>query len=247
LSWHWFSPFGATGEIWKSFNANGTTFDARRVADETSREYAAMVRDIDLVAEKLKVLRDAHVPVLWRPLHEAEGKWFWWGAHGPEATRRIYRLMFDRFTRVHALNNLVWVWTTTDNPDALEWYPGDEFVDIIGADIYTRTGGRGTYLSVFDNLRQLYGGRKMIALCETDALPDPGELAREGADWLWFLIWDDFIERTDVNPPGALTQAYRHDRALTLDALDPKAEGHKRELPGGYNGGAMGSGERGNH
>jgi len=219
FSWHWFSPFGATGEVWKSFSTDKTTFDASRVADETSPEYAAIVRDIDLVAGRLKVLRDAHVPVLWRPLHEAEGKWFWWGARGPETTRRIYRLMFDRFTRVHGLNNLIWVWTTTDNPGAREWYPGDAFVDIIGADIYSPAGTRGTFLSVFDNLRQLYGGRKMIALAETGALPDPCELGREGADWSWFLVWDDFISRAEVNPASVLSHTYGESRALTLDGL----------------------------
>ncbi len=219
FSWHWFSPFGATDVVWSSFSTSKTTFDASRITDENSAEYQAVIRDIDLVATQLKVLRDAHVPVLWRPLHEAEGKWFWWGAKGPDITRRLYRLMFDRFTRVHGLNNLIWVWTTTDNPDALEWYPGDDVVDIVGADIYPATGERGSFLSVFDNIRQLYGGRKPIALCETGALANPDDLALDGADWLWFLVWDDFITKPDANPGSLITRTYRHGRVVRLDTI----------------------------
>jgi mannan endo-1,4-beta-mannosidase len=219
ISWHWFSPFGATDQVWNSFNTKKTTFDASRVADEKSAEYQAMVRDIDRIAVKLEVLRDAHVPVLWRPLHEAEGKWFWWGAKGPETTRRIYRLMFDRFTRVYGLNNLIWVWTTTDDPDALEWYPGDDVVDIVGADVYPPAGEHGTFLSTFDNLRQLYRGRKPIALCETNGVPDPADLARDGAGWMWFLVWDDYISRPEANPAALVSRIYRDGGVVTLDEL----------------------------
>ncbi len=231
LSWHWFSPFGATGEIWSSFRTNKTTFDVSRISDENSPEYRAIIRDIDLAADHLKVLRDAHVPVLWRPLHEAEGKWFWWGAKGPEAARRLYRLMFDRFTRVHGLNNLIWVWTTTDNPDARDWYPGDDVVDIIGADIYPPEGGRGSFLTVFDNIRRMSGGRKPIALCETGALENPDSLARDGADWLWFLVWDDFISRPEANPVPLVTDTYRNDRVIRLDSLAGQQEALKNPKP----------------
>ena len=217
LSWHWFSPFGATEEVWKSFSANKTTFDPRGISDESSPEYAAVIKDMDLIAGHLKVLRDDHVPVLWRPLHEAEGGWFWWGAFGPEVTKHLYRLMFDRFTRIHGLNNLIWVWTTTDNPNARTWYPGDDVVDIIGADIYAPRGSQGTFLSVFDNLRGLYGGRKAIALAETGTTLDPDELARDGAPWLWFLVWDDFISRPEFNPIDRTARVYENSHAVVID------------------------------
>ena len=92
-----------------------------------------MIRDIDAIAVELTKLRDAHVPVLWRPLHEAEGGWFWWGAQGPKNYVRLYRLLYDRLTKVHKLDNLIWVYTSGGKP---EWYPGDDVVDIIGADAY---------------------------------------------------------------------------------------------------------------
>jgi len=215
LSWHWFSPFGATGPVWSSFSTNKTTFDARLLADETSSEYQAVIADLDRIAAKLQILRDAHVPVLWRPLHEAEGGWFWWGAHGPEITKRLYRLMFDRFTRVHHLDNLLWVWTTTDNDQALDWYPGDECVDIIAPDIYLPAGSQGDLFTTFDRLRELSGGRKPIALGECGVIP---QLSVK-SPWLWFLVWDDFIARPDMNPPALVAKTYSDPRVIPLSSL----------------------------
>lgn len=211
LSWHWLAPLHGSPLLWDSFSSGKTTFDVSRLADESSPEYAAVLRDLDRVAEKLKILRDARIPVLWRPLHEAEGGWFWWGARGPEATRRLYRLMFDRFTRVHHLDNLLWVWTTTDDDASLAWYPGDDCVDIIAADLYYPPGTRGDFFTVFDRLRELHHGRKPVALGECGTLP---ELTSD-APWLWFLVWDDFITRPDFNPTEFVRSTYRSSRTLT--------------------------------
>lgn len=218
LSWHWLSPFGGKGEpAWDTFSTNRTDFDASRVVDTTSPEYAAIITDLDRIAEQLKRLRDTGVPVLWRPLHEAEGRWFWWGAKGPETARALYRLMFDRFTKVHRLDNLLWVWTTTDNNDALDWYPGDDYVDIVAADLYAPAGAHGDFSAVFDRLREQHGGRKPIALGECGALP----AVNDRAPWLWFLCWDDLITRPDVNPPKVILETYTSSRVIT--ASSPRA------------------------
>lgn len=212
LSWHWLAPLHAGPRVWNSFSTVNTTFDVSLLADETSPEYAAVLRDLDRIAEKLKLLRDTRIPVLWRPLHEAEGGWFWWGARGPEATKRLYRLMFDRFTRVHHLDNLIWVWTSTGDDASLDWYPGDNYVDIIAADLYFPPGTRGDFFTTFDRLRDLHRGRKPVALGECGVLPD----LTADAPWLWFLTWDDFIARPDVNPPGFVHTIYRNPRAILL-------------------------------
>lgn len=215
LSWHWFSPLGGKDPVWSSFYTEKTTFDPTRIFDEKSPEFAAFMRDLDLVATQLQRLRDAHVPVLWRPLHEAQGGWFWWGSRGPETTRRLYRMMFDYFTNTRRLDNLIWVWTSTDRPDALAWYPGDDVVDIIAVDLYAREPIRGNLAAAFDRLRERYSGRKPLALGECDLLPVPD--AR--APWLWFLVWDDFITRDTFNPDSVIRETYADPRVITLERL----------------------------
>jgi mannan endo-1,4-beta-mannosidase len=140
--WHWNAPTGLydTPERrwWSGFYTDATDFDvARALADTTNANYTLLIRDIDAIAVQLKRLRDAGVPVLWRPLHEAEGGWFWWGAKGPEACKKLWGILYDRLTNYHGLNNLLWVW----NSILPEWYPGDETVDIVSADVYAQGNG----------------------------------------------------------------------------------------------------------
>ena len=65
-----------------------TKFDLSRGVTEGTPENEALLRDLDKIAGELELLRDAHVPVLWRPLHEVNGRWFWWGAQGPEPVQK---------------------------------------------------------------------------------------------------------------------------------------------------------------
>ena len=105
LSWHWASPSGQMNTEaepwWKSFYTEATTYDLSQVlADANGKEYALMLSDIDAIAVQLRKLQDAGIPVLWRPLHEASGGWFWWGAKGPKAFIQLWQVLFDRLTKV---------------------------------------------------------------------------------------------------------------------------------------------------
>ena len=84
LTWHWFSPLGGRD---KSFYAVNTDFDARKAVCEGTPEYEAMCHDLDVMADILKGFQEKHIPILWRPFHEAEGDWFWWGSKGYDAAR----------------------------------------------------------------------------------------------------------------------------------------------------------------
>ena len=64
---------------------------------------------LDHAVPYLKRLQSDSVPILWRPFHEMDGGWFWWGRGGAENFVRLWRLMYDRYTHVHGLRNLIWV------------------------------------------------------------------------------------------------------------------------------------------
>ena len=106
---------------------------------------------VDVIAWFLKQLRDAHVPVLWRPYHEMNGGWFWWGQkRGPDGYQKLYRMLFDRLVNFHKLNNLIWVYganeVTPPNVDPYDTcYPGDDVVDVLGTDIYHTGFARNQY------------------------------------------------------------------------------------------------------
>ncbi len=211
--WHWRAPMNEP-----AFYTKETTFDISRAVTEGTPEYAATLRDLDLIAAELEVLRDAHVPVLWRPLHEANGRWFWWGAGGPEPMKKLWRMMFENFTGKHHLNNLIWVFSPGAEVDLAMWYPGDAYVDIIGQDHYPMDGNHDPAKDIFDELTQMTHGNKLIALGENGPIPDPDLLVRQKAGWLFFTTWTGSIlfEKTT---PEQLRAYYNNPYVLNLADL----------------------------
>ena len=199
--WHWNMPTN-DGQNWTctpGTDDNQTSFDVRKIFEPESNEYKQMIKDIDKVASTLKKLKQRKIPVLWRPLHEAGGRWFWWGLDA-EACNELWRVMYDRFTNHHGLNNLIWVWTSAaewNKPysDGYKWYPGDEYVDIVGIDIYNNSSTSNIRTKCFNMLKQ-NSPDKLIALTECGSLAKIGAQWRGGSKWLYFAPWYDY-ERTN--------------------------------------------------
>jgi hypothetical protein len=103
--------------------------------DPSTPAYARYREQIDEVARGLADLQDAGVPVLFRPFHEMTGA-FWWGSRNPVAFRKVWRELFTYFTEAKGLHNLVWVWSPLVSSRAMDYYPGNAFVDVTGLDIY---------------------------------------------------------------------------------------------------------------
>jgi hypothetical protein len=210
-----------------SFYTADSDFDLAQALTPGTRDNAEFIAEMDIVAEELKKVRDARVPVIWRPFHECSGNqwgaWFWWGAKGAEKFKEAWRFMFDRFTRVHGLTNLIWCYNPTDLPGALEvWYPGDDYVDMISLDVYPATGTHPTFASEYRQFRNLRAGRKLVAMSENGAIPDPDYLWTEGAHWVYFCTWNgSFTTDGVVNPFSFLHRVYNHPRVITLDELAP--------------------------
>jgi mannan endo-1,4-beta-mannosidase len=217
--WHWNAPKNLIDEPgkewWRGFYTYATTFDlAYAMANPQSEDYALLLRDIDAIAAQLKILQTAGVPILWRPLHEAEGGWFWWGAKGPGPCIALWRLMYDRMTNLHQLNNLIWVW----NSVATNWYPGDEYVDIVSYDAYTSAYNYSPSSPQYESLVALSQNRKVIGLAENGSIPDPDLAQSYSALWSWFCVWNGHFIR-EWNSVAHLQHVYHHPLVITLDEL----------------------------
>lgn len=192
--WHWRDPSKASND----FYTENCTFDLSKIVassngdgtyvyDTESEEYKAVMTDIAAAKAQLRKLTDAGIPVLWRPLHEARGTWFWWGNAGPDACKALWMLLRQEMGDLH---NLIWVWTVQVDANfgaAKEWYPGDANVDIVGVDIYeeAHTG----FAAQFRFAAEVSGLKKVIALSECGAMPDVEQMAAEGASWAWCMPW----------------------------------------------------------
>lgn len=175
-------------------------------------------KQVDVVAGYLRQLRDANVPVLWRPYHEMNGVWFWWGdKKGPDGFARLYRMLYDRFVNVHHLDNLLWVWDANAPRDIPRdqayayalYYPGAQFVDVLATDVYNFDYEQKDY----DELVALAAG-KPIALGEVGELPKP-EILEAQPGWTWFMVWSNWLETH--NTPERVRAIYSLPRVVTHD------------------------------
>ena len=187
--WHWNSPTpylkdgteeNGSPRWWGGFYTRNTDFDISKVMNGSDPEGKALIdADIAGIAEQLLRLQEAGVPVLWRPLHEASGGWFWWGAKGAEAYKELYCYLYDQLTNVYGCNNLIWVW----NGQSADWYPGDEYCDIIGEDIYVEQHSYTAHAAKFSEILEYSGGKKIIALTENGTIFDIDNVIASGAKW----------------------------------------------------------------
>lgn len=216
LSWHWNAPSGLLNtpdhEWWRGFYTHATTFDLEAaLADKESEDYLLLIRDMDAIADQLKKFQDEDIPVLWRPLHEASGGWFWWGAKGAGPYQELWRIMVDRYTNHHGLHNLIWVSTHNSN----DWYSGDDYVDIVGLDIYTDPSSNMS--GEWELNQEVFNGKKLVALSESGTLPNPGNIRMYNTWFSWFSVWSgDFIRDVDQD---YLKEVYADDDIITLDEL----------------------------
>ena len=217
--WHWNVPAN-DGQNYAFYYGNDadkkneqTTFDVRKIFEPNSSEYQRMVSDIDKIISYLKPLQQKDIPVIWRPLHEAGGKWFWWGMDA-EACKELWRVMYQRFQQA-GLNNIIWAFTPAASwgrpfSDGFLWYPGDEYVDIVGFDIYNVWSAQSIYTDYFHLLEQQCPG-KLVGLTEFGNVAQLSQQWQAGAKWLFFMPWYDY-GRTN-NPNAAAFNQQDHSSA----------------------------------
>lgn len=212
FTFHWYSPIGGRD---KSFYAEHTDFDAEKILRDGTPERAAFYHDMNVIAQHLKTFCDENIPILWRPFHEADGKWFWWGAKGPEVARELYKLMFGYYTNHHHLNNLLWVW----NCPLAEGYPGDEYVDVISMDIYLPEYAKTDYSAEYNRLISETTKNKVAALAEVGYIPDIKLLEKSHTPWAYFMAWSkEFCIGEQYNKISNLKSMYGSDYAVVSNA-----------------------------
>ena len=206
FTWHAVRPTDDEPVTFRdSVQGHLSDFEFREVLTPGSNLYKRWCAQVDVIAGYLKQLRDARIPVLWRPYHEVNGNWFWWGGRkGPDGSAALYRQLFDRLVNYHKLDNLVWVWNANapgaggSGPGPYpDYFPGREYADVLSVDIY------GEFQqSYYDDLVRLADG-KPVALGEVGGLPSP-EVLRRQPKYAWFMTWSEFIE---MNNPLELVRA----------------------------------------
>ena len=225
--WHWNAPSKyLTGAWYSGFYEQYTNIDLAKIMNGEDEEgYQLLISDMDAIAQQLLVLKEADVPILFRPLHEASGGWFWWGNAGADAYKKLYILMYEKYTKEFGLDNLIWVWNGQD----AGWYPGDEYVDIIGEDIYPGEKVYTSQISDYLNAATNYSTEnKLVYMTENGCIFDPDLARRDGAMWGMWCTWGGEFVAKDIaiftlseqyTEEDMLIKAYTDEDVLTLEDL----------------------------
>ena len=229
LCWHWNAPTeylnstaNSSDGWWGGFYTQSSKFDIAKVMNgQDAKGKKLLDRDIKEIAKQLKRLEKAGVPVIWRPLHEASGGWFWWGAKGPDAYKKLWKYLYKELTNTYGCNNLIWVY----NGQSADWYPGDEYVDIVGEDIYP---GNHVYDPQVSRFKQAinYGSKtKITALTENGCIFDIDSAVSINALWSWFMTWGGEFTVNGSNysekytEKSVIQKMYASKYSLTLGSL----------------------------
>lgn len=219
----------------KTTYSEKTDFVTANCMVEGTKEHEYFLRAVDNLAAELKKVADADVPLLFRPFHEAEGNggadgsgaWFWWSKEGADVYVQLYQYLHNLLTNEYGLHNLIWEFNSyTYSDDSALFYPGADYVDIIGYDKYNATNwsthttspNESAISSTFYGLIKMYDNTKMIAMMENDTIPSVQNMTEEGAYWLYFMPWyGEHLMDSNYNNPNTLTEVYQSDLVITLD------------------------------
>lgn len=250
FTWHWkvgedtifytqangYKNAGCTEGVTKTAD-NNTCFNyTKAFTDSTCKEintssevYQNIVNDVDIVSNYFLQLQEKDIAVVWRPLHEASGGWFWWGVASAECYVQLYRLVFDRMVNTNGVKNLLWVWNINTDPtygydySALNgaWYPGDEYVDIVAVDIYDPLLNHNSGANYYSKIISEVGTNKLIALSENGAIPDIDSIAEDKAYWSYWMTWSqtwsgNFLDKT---PTDMWKKNLDDERIIALDDM----------------------------
>lgn len=218
FTWHWNVPKDIDNpEGGYAFYTNEiTNFSQVNAVTPGTKEYETVIHDIDLIATKIQRMESEGVTILFRPLHEASGAWFWWGLQGRDSAtnevfQKLWYMIYDRLENYHKLTNIIWVWNgqnphTAIHPNAFDIEGIDRYYDQedISAEAlstyyekcYGELAGYDKYCA---ELAGMESTGKMMALTECGYIPDPEGIKAANTIWLYYMVWNgDFIYETDA-------------------------------------------------
>jgi len=207
LCWHW--RLGGKDFYSPSYHAGGTSFPSGDPATNST-----INDDLKKLGDELQKFADAKIAVLWRPLHEPPGNWFWWHDGGADQYKKLWIRMYDYLVNTRKLNNLIWVYSSSDGgASRSDWYPGNQYVDIVGVDGYG-----GQWQNYWNGLQSISGGKRMAAMTENGKFPD----WNKSYPYLWVLSWNNEI----FNGLGAndFKAVYNDPNTINFDDLPTVTE-----------------------
>ena len=226
MSWHERNPVEVCprGEFYECAKKSMPADTLRALLTKGTPENKLWLADVDAVAKVLARLRDRGIVVLFRPYHEMNGSWFWWGKQ--DAYPDLWDALYDELAVHRKLDNLIWVWSSDrDTPDAARYFPRRHKPDVVGIDVYENDPDSPKYAAGRANVMVL-GSSAPFALTEVGIVPSGKVL--DDLNPAWVLLWGGEYLNADwawdnkcsaCNAPERVSAFFKLDRTLTLAKL----------------------------
>ena len=169
---------------------------------------------LDLIAEYADELQKENVPVLFRPFHENNGSWFWWGGAFCDAQsyKNLFAYTVDYLRNTKNIHNFLYVYSPNgpfeNDKEYLSRYPGDEYIDILAFDMYhddpLAEASKDPWMESLKETINLVQGiadskGKLSAVSETGIRINGGGMPETGnPNKTWFKDVSDIISKSDM-------------------------------------------------
>lgn len=170
ISWHPDNP-STGGSAWDSIPAVKDIITKGKHKEKYNlwiSRVANFIKDLKYKGRK--------IPIIFRPFHEMNGWWFWWGNKSctPEEYKQLWRETVHLLRDKHKLHNIFYGYSPnklSSNEDYLKYYPGDNYVDFLGIDIYDFNNSKDFVSSLINDINLMKSialkKNKLFALTET--------------------------------------------------------------------------------
>jgi mannan endo-1,4-beta-mannosidase len=227
MSWHQRNPVEVCprGEYYECAKKVMSPETLRAVLTPGTRENKLWLADVRAMAKVLHRLRDEGVVVLFRPYHEMNGGWFWWGKQ--EALPELWDALYDELAGREKLDNLIWVWSVDrDAPDAARYFPKRHKPDVVGTDMYEPDQDTPKYARA-RAITNTLAPSTPFAITEVGLVPSAKVL--DDINPSWVLLWGDNInvnwtwngDCPTCNKPEQVAAFFKLPRILTLGEMPP--------------------------
>jgi mannan endo-1,4-beta-mannosidase len=224
LMWHECPPTIAEPCNWDQVESEDgalTTAQWQQLVTGGTALNTAWKNELDLIVPYLQQLKSAGIPVLWRPLHEIDDDWSWWGGTPYSAT--LWQITYDYLVDTEGLTNLIWVWSVKDSgstSDLSEYYPGNQYVNVMALDPWDNGFPTTAWYQAIQSMADAAG--MPMALAEVGTLPTPAQLASQ-PDWTYFNDWAGYI--TSNNTDAQIQATYYDPQVLHQGQIDLPSSG----------------------
>jgi mannan endo-1,4-beta-mannosidase len=223
IQYHMIQPDLQDGAGFAAMNIKGSTYTKMdEILTNGSSLNTVLNSRLDELAGYLKTLEDSSVTVIFRPYHEMNGDFFWWSCQPRFKELWIYTWKY--LTETKKCNNLLWMFSanhwsgSAEKADPRYYYPGDQYVDMLGMDVYTNYG-HSYSKTCHDSLRILGNGRP-IAITENGNFPVNFDSWRsEQPYWVYFMTWWGFEGVEKGNTQTLYNEVYEHSSVITQDEI----------------------------